>query len=191
MEDILKGDCFVRISYDRFGVLLRDELIASAAAERWNVPSGEVVKALLTCALDEDSRLSDTRNLHTVSISEIIDKLPKDPANALLYTTGIISKGGEKWGKNLMDLTRAYMNVLSGKDAVGDTSKARFTNQDSVGDKGYYVEIEQVAARMRASLLDSLVRERLGANAAKVLACFAGGKKMLESGVSSLSPSMK
>jgi len=183
-EFSLKTDCHIRLSYDRFGLLLRDELIANAASERWNKPAGEVIRSLLSCALIEDTELSETRTHELITISDIVEKLPreKDKVNALL--AGIIPKGGNPWGKNLMDVTRAYMAVMSGGDAISETASTSFVAQDGSGDKGWYVMIEGICQRMRASLLSQLVKEKLGDDAARVLACFAGGKKMLESGVS-------
>jgi DNA-directed RNA polymerase III subunit RPC3 len=178
----LESSCHLRLSYNRFGVIMRNELIVGATKDRWNVPTSEVMRALLAGELNEASDLGESRTHKPMSISGIIDNIPREISPVLL--SGIIQKGGSSWSKNLMDVTRAYTAVMACMDSARGMQGDAFLQEDGSGDKAWYVTVEGICTRLRMGVMNQLVREKLGNHAARVLTCFSTGNKILETTVS-------
>jgi DNA-directed RNA polymerase III subunit RPC3 len=174
----LKPDIPLRINYDRFNVLIRDELIVRAAEDRWNRGVAEVLRATLIAALGDDSHLSDGRTYNAVGFNDILDSIPSS-AHPYLFAgmTGISSSSS----KAIPEIVRQYLRILVDEDALSG-SGTRFLSSDS--DRTYRVELELISNRMRESMMAELVRERLGSKAARVLSVVAKAGKISETMVS-------
>ena len=169
----MKSDVVLRLNYDRYGVIIRDELIAKAANDRWNVAAAEVVRALLAAVLNEESRLNETRS-NAAGLNAIVENIPKS-----VYPTLAAGIAGVT-SKNASEVVRQYLNVMSGADLLDRSKGAPFLGGDDSSNPVFHVELEAVAVRIRASLMMELVRERLGARAARVLATVAKAHKITE-----------
>jgi len=174
----------LRVNYDRYGVLIRDELIIKAAEDRWNVAAAEVMRAILAASLDEDATLADGRTHDDVKLNAIIDRIPQSSHPLLM--AGIA--GAEN--SSIPEVVRQYLKILAGEDQVIGNGGA-FLQRNDASDPGYKVELESVCRRLRASLLTELVRERLGKKAARVLAVVAKASKAGETTVSDISKSSR
>ncbi|RSH81385.1 RNA polymerase III subunit C82 [Saitozyma podzolica] len=153
----LKPDVALRINNDRYGVLIRDELVVKAAEDRWNKGAAEVVRAVLAASLDEESTLKDTRTLADVGFNEIVERIPNK--------AHVVKVHGE--------IVRTYLAILAGEDQMLANGGAFLRREGSSSNPGFKVELESIAVRLRASLLSELVRQRLNDPAARVLAVVA------------------
>jgi DNA-directed RNA polymerase III subunit RPC3 len=173
----LKPNIHLRVNFDRFGVLMRDELIIKAAEDRWNKGAAEVVRAVLAASLQDHSVLSDSRTHNEVGVTEIVDRL--SPSTHQLLVAGMAGSGS----KSVPEIVSQYLSVLAGEDQMVGNGGA-FLSRNTMADPGYMVEVESICTRLRASLLTELVRERLGVKAARVLAVVAKASKAGETTVS-------
>ena len=181
IEDIeysLNPSISLRINYDRYGVLVRDELIVKAAEDRWNKGAAEVVRAVLAASLVVDSVLANGRTNKEVGVDEIFERIP--PTSHVLLTTGMALTSK----KPVTEILRQYLSVLAGEDQIVENGGA-FLRRNDATSPGYTVELESVCRRLRATLLTEMVRERLGDKAARVLAVVAKASKVGETTVGS------
>lgn len=176
-EYSLKPDICLRINYDRYNVLIRDEAIIHAAEERWNLGAGVIMRAILACALKPESTMTDDRTPISVSVNEILDKIPKDRISVIVH-----GMEGAKSSRHV-EAVKQFLRVMAEEDAVLGSGNP-FLSVD-VGSTAYKVEFERIAAKLRENLLAKLVRERLGDHAARVLAVVARAGKVSETTVSS------
>ena len=178
IEYSLKPGIPLRLNYDRYNVLIRDEAIIHATEERWNLGAGVVMRAILVCALTDDSSMIDDRTPNGVSLNEILDKIPKE-------SVGLLVEGmdGSKSSRHA-EAVKQYLRVMAEEDAVSGSGNP-FLNVE-MGSSAYKVEFERIAVKLRENLMAKLVRERLGDHAARVLAVVARAGKVSETTVSSL-----
>jgi DNA-directed RNA polymerase III subunit RPC3 len=163
----LKPDVALRINNDRYGVLIRDELVVKAAEDRWNKGAAEVVRAVLAASLDEESTLKDTRTLADVGFNEIVERIPNKAYPTLM--AGLQGMSSKSTG----EIVRTYLAILAGEDQMLANGGAFLRREGSSSNPGFKVELESIAVRLRASLLSELVRQRLNDPAARVLAVVA------------------
>ena len=173
----LTQDVALRINHDRYGVLLRDEMVVKAAQDRWNKGAAEVVKAVLEASLDDESSIMDSRTHKDVGFNEIIERIP-----AALYPTLVAGLAGSS-SKPTTEIVKQYLSILAGEDQMLANGGAFLRREGSSTNPGYRVELESVCVRLRASLLSELVRQRLGDKAARVLAVVAKAQKASETTV--------
>lgn len=175
-EYSLRPEVSLRLNYDRFNVLIRDEAIIHAAEERWNLGAGVIMRAILSCALKDESEMADDRTVEGVGVNFILDKIPKDKI-------GLVVEGmdGSK-SSRYVEAVKQYLRVMAEEDAVLGSGNP-FLSVD-VGSTAYKVEFEQIAVKLRENLLAKLVRQKLGDHAARVLAVVARAGKVSETTVS-------
>ena len=173
----LKPDIPLRLNYDRYGVIMRDELVIKAARDRWNRGAAEVVRALLEVALNEESEMAEPRTERAVGVNEIVERIPQN--DYPLLPAGIAGSSS----KSIPDIVRQYLAVMSGDDLAGG-SGAPFLSKIEGNNPQYTVELEAICVKLRAGLMMELVRERLGDRAARVLATVAKAHKITEQAVS-------
>lgn len=176
----LKQDVHLRLNYDRYGVLMRNDLIVKAAEDRWNKGAGIVMRAVLDASLRDTSLLKDDRTHDPVGINSIISLIPPSSAPILLAGLGLSSKS------SIPDLVRAYLSVLAGEDQLTGTGAGAFLQREGSTNPGYKVEFEAICVKMREAMLSDLVREKLGDKAARVLAVVTRSSKAFETTVSSI-----
>ncbi|WVR07357.1 hypothetical protein IAU60_004398 [Kwoniella sp. DSM 27419] len=171
----LKNDIHLRVNYDRYGILIRNELIVKAAADRWNQGAGVVVRAILDAGLKDTSVLKDDRTHDAVGVNEIVDRIPHSDYPKLLAGLAVSSK------TSVPELVRNYLSILAGEDQMGGSGA--FLQRDGSSNPGYKVELEAICVKLRENLLSHLVREKLGDKAARVLAVVARSNKAFETTV--------
>lgn len=175
-EYSLKPNVHLRVNYDRYGVLMRDELIIKAAEDRWNKSAAEVVRAVLAASLDEDSVLAEGRTHKDVGVNEIVQVIPQ--SSYPLLVAGMVPASS----KSVPELVREYLSILAGEDQMIGNGGA-FLKRDGSTNPSYVVELESICKRLKATLLTELVRDRLGDRAARVLAVVAKASKAGETTV--------
>ncbi|KAK6910670.1 hypothetical protein I203_104702 [Kwoniella mangroviensis CBS 8507] len=174
----LQQDVYLRINHDRYGILIRNELIVKAAEERWNKSFGIILKATLDAALNESSRLNEERTNDSIGINEIVSLIPTEDYKYLTAGLLISSKS------TIPDIVRNYLNILSGDDGYSISgNNGNFLRRDNGTNPGYIVEFELICRRLKQNLLYQLVREKLGDKAARVLAVVNKSSKAFETTV--------
>lgn len=160
-------DVPLRVNYDKYNVLIRNELIIKAAEDRWNRAAGEVMRAVLTASLQYQHDPKEMRTDQPVGVTSIVDHLPTSSHKLLM--AGIAGQSS----KNVPELVRQYLAVMSGDDLASDNTGARFLSHTDHSSPSYFVEIENICTSLKASLLTELVRDRIDDKAARVLAVVA------------------
>ncbi|KAK4684578.1 DNA-directed RNA polymerase III subunit RPC3, partial [Tremellales sp. Uapishka_1] len=170
----------LRINYDKFGVLIRNQLVVQAAEDRWNKGAAVVLAGVLTASLHDQTNLRETRTYTGVGLPSVVGSIP--PAQHGVLVAGMA--GGTS--KSPSDLTRAYLGIMAGEDQMMGNGAA-FLQRDGSSNASYVVELESICGRLKQGLLSDLVKERLGEKAARVLAVVARANKAGETMVG-LSP---
>jgi DNA-directed RNA polymerase III subunit RPC3 len=163
----------LRLNYDRYGVIIRDELLVKSAADRWNAAAGEITRALLEVALVDESKLKDDASVD-VGLNQITEGYTKEKLSAL--QSGIIGAPS----KQTVDLIKEFLGVMSGDDRTDRMANAFLGNEGSY----FHLEFAAVAVKLRASLMMDLVRTHLGGKEARVLATVAKAQRITEQTVS-------
>lgn len=157
----LRQEVYLRLNHDRFGVIIRDELIVKATEDRWNRGAAIVMRALLDASIDEESTLANARTLRNIGVNEIGERIDKRDFEIML--AGMAGSSSRSAG----DLIKQYLSVMAGEDqALGNG--AAFCSRDIDSSPGYRVELDSICQRLRASILTELVKEMLGIKAARV-----------------------
>ncbi|KAK8854944.1 hypothetical protein IAR55_003683 [Kwoniella newhampshirensis] len=172
----LKSDIPLRVNYDRYGVLIRNELIVKAAEDRWNKGAGVVMRAILDASLRDTSVLRDDRTHDAVGPVEIMDRIPNTDYPLLLAGLGVSTKTA------VSDLVRHYLNLLAGEDQMVGAGGV-FLQKEGTTNPGYQVELEAICRRLRETMLTELVRQKLGDKAARVLTVVSKSSKVFETTV--------
>lgn len=172
----IRPNVALRLNNDRFGVVIRDEVIVKAASDRWNDAAAEVVRALLKAVFNEKSRLNNHASTQATA-DEIEKNIPKGKVG--LLQAGV---SGFK-SKVLADLIPIYLNTMSNVDNL-DRESNPFLSLDPSGRAAFQVEFEAIAVKARANLLLDLVRGTLGGRGARVLAAVAKAHHITEQQVS-------
>lgn len=160
-------DVRLRVNYDKFNVLIRNEMIIKAASDRWNEAAGEVMRAALAASLDAQIQTKEVRTDKAVGVNNIVSHLPTSKHKLLI--AGMAGSGT----RNIPEIVRQYLAVMSGDDLASDNTSTRFLSHSDHSNPSYWVEIEAICTALKASLLTELVRERIDDKAARVLAVVA------------------
>lgn len=169
----------LRVNYDKFNVLIRNEMLIKAAEDRWNAAAAEVLRAVLQASIEHQKEAKEMRTEEGVGINKIVDQIPTSQHKLLMAgITGVGSKG-------IPEIVRQYLAVMSGDDLATDQTGSRFLSHSDHSSPVYWVEIENICTSLKASLLIELVRERIDDKAARVLAVVARAHYASETMVSS------
>lgn len=160
-------DVSLRVNYDKYNVLIRNELLIKAAEDRWNRAAGTVMRAVLAASLEFQTEPKEIRTEHAVGVTAIVAQIPTS-AHKLLVA-GIAGQSS----KSIPEIVRQYLAVMSGDDLAADVTGARFLTHTDHSSPSYFVEIENICTSLKASLLTELVRDRIDEKAARVLAVVA------------------
>jgi len=164
--DVL-DDVPLRVNYDKYNVLIRNELLIKAAEDKWNSAAGEVLRAVLAASLDYQTEPREIRTEHAVGVTSIVAQIPTSKHKLLM--AGIAGQSS----KSIPEIVRQYLAVMSGDDLATDLTGARFLTHTDHSSPSYFVEIENICTSLKASLLTELVRDRIDEKAARVLAVVA------------------
>ena len=168
----------LRIDYDRFGVIIRNELLVDCAKDRWNEGAAEITRVVLDQVLGPDSRLGDAES-DFLDVNRLMDKFNKQSA-------AVLAAGMVGAPKNTADLIKEYIDLMSGSDRHSDQKNV---NAFLAADSGmYHVAFAIVGVKLRATLMMDLVRSHHGGKAARVLATVAKAHNVSEQMVSDMYP---
>jgi DNA-directed RNA polymerase III subunit RPC3 len=134
------------------------------------------MRAILAAALKDESTMSDDRTHMAVNINEIIDKIPKDKVGKIV--DGMEGSKASRYA----DAVKQFLRLMAEEDAVMGSGNPFLSFEP--GSSAYKVEFERIAVKLRENLMAKLVRERLGEQAARVLAVVARAGKVSETTVS-------
>lgn len=160
-------DMPLRVNYDKFNVLIRNELLIKAAEDRWNAAVGVVLRAVLAASLEHQTEPRELRTEHPVGVTAIVSFIPTSAHKLLM--AGMAGQSS----KSVPEIVRQYLAVMSGDDLASDITGARFLTHTEHSSPSYWVEIENICTSLKASLLTELVRDRIDEKAARVLAVVA------------------
>lgn len=160
----------LRANYDKYNVLIRNEMIIQAATDRWNAAAGEVMRAALAASIDSQSDPRELRTSVAVNVTQIVDRIPQHAYKLLM--AGMVGTGS----KNIPEITRQYLAVMSGDDLASGGGGGRFLTHSDGTSPTFFVELEAICTALKHSLLTELVRERIDEKAARVLAVIAEAK---------------
>ncbi|KAL7423505.1 RNA polymerase III subunit C82 [Cryptotrichosporon argae] len=167
----------LRVNYEKFDVLLRNEVIVKAAEDRWNRAAAEVMRAVLAATLDTQVSAAEKRTARPAGVNTIMDHLAKDAAGGV-PTAKLLAYGLAGGGKmSLPELVRQYLGLMAGDGELGPGSGGQghvvhaFLSKSEAGSSPtYLVEFDAVCAKVTDALVMELVRQRLGDKGARVLA---------------------
>lgn len=157
----------LRVNYDKYNVLIRNEMLIKAAEDRWNAAAGEVLRAALTASLDEQTAPQELRTEKAVGVTSIVQNIPQSKHKLLV--AGMAGSSS----KSVPEIVRQYLAVMSCDDLASDQSVVRYLSHSNHQNPSYWVEIEAICTSLKASLLTELVRERIDDKAARILAVIA------------------
>ncbi len=173
----LRPDVLLRVNYDKYSVLIRNQLIVKAAEDRWNVGAATVMSAVLASSLQEQNSPKETRTHDAVGLNTIMANVR--PESYKVLVAGMAGSSS----KNQAEIVRQYLQIVAGEDMMVGNGGS-FLQREGTTNSAYKVELETICQMLRASLLSELVRQRLGEKAARVLAVVARASKAGETMVS-------
>ncbi|TIC04127.1 hypothetical protein E3Q17_00594 [Wallemia mellicola] len=177
-----KENAYFRVNYEHYNVRLRNRLIAAEAAKRWNEQSGLIMEAFLR-ATEETKK--DTQNHVHDTISELvaIHQVAKYIPQENTLKKGIVLSNKEN---NVQKLVAEYCQILSSQDFPGPAGASTRFLQKAGSSKEYHVCYETVCARIKRSLVDSLVKEQFGDEAARIINIVLEKGKLEEKHISTI-----
>jgi DNA-directed RNA polymerase III subunit RPC3 len=173
VEYSLRKDVPLCINHDRYGVLIRDQIIADAAASHWNDGAGEVMRAVLAASLaaadaspEAEATLGAPRTEPAVSVTRVQEYV--NDARVLTRDIRLHKKSKTGDGSGVKT-TPEYLQVMAGRDQSGEDTRAYLAVESHGSNTTYFVELQRVCVALRASLLKAIVEDRLGPDARRVL----------------------
>ncbi|KAJ7684718.1 RNA polymerase III subunit RPC82-domain-containing protein [Mycena polygramma] len=173
-EDVVDPTVYFRVNCDKFNIHIRNALIVKAAKERFNDGAALVLKTTLKVTESKQKDVSDVRT-EPVTVSNIAVSLSdqEDLASGLILKT-----------KNPSNTTciKDYLGVLSCAD--NPTPAGRAAAFLSYGSSKVQIEFETICKRLRRRVLESVTRERHGAEGVRILRLLLDTGKMDEKQIS-------
>lgn len=157
----------LRVNYDKFNVLIRNEMLMKSAEDKWNAAAAEVLRAILAASLSTQTEARDIRTEQGVGLTSIVDEIPTSKHKLLM--AGMAGSSS----KNTPEIVRQYLAVMSCDDLASDQTVVRYLSHSTHQNPTYWVEIEAICTSLKANLLTELVRERIDEKAARILAVIA------------------
>ncbi|KAJ6488649.1 RNA polymerase III subunit RPC82-domain-containing protein [Mycena vitilis] len=173
-EDVVDPTVYFRVNCDKFNIHIRNTLIVKAAKERFNDGAALVLKTTLKVTESKQKDVSDVRT-EPVTVSNIAVSLSdqEDLASGLILKT-----------RNPSNTTciKDYLGVLSCAD--NPTPAGRAAAFLSYGSSKVQIEFETICKRLRRRVLESVTRERHGAEGVRILRLLLDTGKMDEKQIS-------
>ena len=170
---------------------MRNELVVKAASDRLNPEAAQVVLSLLAVNADASSSLAQSQS-PPVTVHQIVHQLP---ANLKLHR-GIFDPTDHLGpSSSPAELVSCFCALLAAEDnptASGARTqilaKVKGARDSSAS---YAIDYEGVCRRLKGRVLDSVVRERWGDDAGRVMAVVLKNGKMDEKHVSPPPPFLR
>ncbi|KAJ6547130.1 RNA polymerase III subunit RPC82-domain-containing protein [Mycena capillaripes] len=173
-EDVVDQTVYFRVNCDKFNIHIRNTLIVKAAKERFNEGAALVVKTTLKVTESKQKDVTDVRT-EPVSVSNIAVSLSdqEDLASGLILKTKNPSNSA---------CIKDYLGMLACAD--NPTPAGRAAAFLSYGSSKVQVEFETICKRLRRRVLESVTRERHGAEGVRILRLLLDTGKMDEKQIS-------
>ncbi|KAF5372865.1 hypothetical protein D9758_001710 [Tetrapyrgos nigripes] len=195
-DTIVDDTIHFRVNPDKFAVHLRNELIVKAARERFNEGAALVVRAALK--LTENGQI-DVREAKSepISISNIALHLSSAEDLEILHSGLIYSSSSSSSKKSLPSSTtciKDYIGMLSCADNPTPQGRAQaflsFTRSSSgasssAGGGKIQIDFDIIAKRLRRKLLETVTKEKFGAEGLRIVRLLLDGGKMDEKQITS------
>ncbi|KAI0028524.1 RNA polymerase III subunit RPC82-domain-containing protein [Vararia minispora EC-137] len=177
-EEVVDDEVYFRVNYDRFNVHIRNQIVVTAARERFNDGASAVIQATLAATLSKQKSMKDPRS-DPASLADIASHIPDDS----VLTSGLVFASTKKPPKALAAI-KEYVGLLSCVDnATTSGAAARFVSTTSSGSR-VQVEFERLGARLRQRVLEAVARERHGDDGVRVVRLLLSTGKMDERQIS-------
>ncbi|GHJ85795.1 hypothetical protein NliqN6_2197 [Naganishia liquefaciens] len=176
---------YLRINYEVYDLKLRNKLVESAVASRWNRPAGYVMKAILKASAEHKSYMRQTVS-GPVSVHGLLTLMEEFERDSLALGFGAkVPAKKERLG----ELLAAYAALLSGDDdgSIVKNDSAFLEKDASVGRSSgnmYRVMFEQSCGKMKQQLLEQVVEQNWGPRAKRIVKVMLHGGKMGEQSIS-------
>ncbi|KZT44098.1 hypothetical protein SISSUDRAFT_1085644 [Sistotremastrum suecicum HHB10207 ss-3] len=171
-DDEIDETVYFRVNYTKFHIHIRNQLLEDAARERYNTGAASALRAVLQASETQQIRLTDVRS----------DGVPTSKISMFLRDDDNLSKGLvlSKSASNSAAL-KEYLGILASADnPAAGASSAPFISIGGGGTGKVYVEFALACKRLRIRVLESVVRERYGEEAVRILRILIDTGKMDE-----------
>lgn len=177
----LVQDIPIRLNHDRYGILIRDEIISKAVSDRWNTGAGITMRAVLLASMTEASSLADNRTPEAVAAANVVKCIPAAHASpAMPLMRDLVGQSS----KSTSEHVRQYLQILAGDDQAGSRTEVFLFKPASSNEAKYQVELERVAKILRQAILLDMVRQQLTNVHARVLSVVMAAQVASEETVS-------
>ncbi|KAH9854061.1 RNA polymerase III subunit RPC82-domain-containing protein [Lenzites betulinus] len=162
VEDDLTVDdaVYFRVNCERFNVHIRNQLIETAASERYNDCAAAVLRATLKSTEAKQRKLSDVRSDPT-SFANVAMHIPDDTDLA----AGLVLQSSRT--PPTMTIIKEYLGILASAD--NPTPAGRAGSFVSLGGSKVQVEFEIIARRLQRRVLEAVARERHGDEGVRIM----------------------
>ncbi|KAG6854968.1 hypothetical protein C0991_009791 [Blastosporella zonata] len=174
-EFVVEDTVYFRVSFDKFNVHIRNSLIVKAATERYNADAALVVQAALKVTESTQKCVSDART-DPMSVASISLQLSEnDLSSGLVFSSKKVASSA---------YIKDYLGMLSSAD--NPTPAGRAGSFVSYSSSKVQVEFEIIGRRLQRRVLESVARERHGAEGVRILRLLMDTGKMDEKQVSKI-----
>ncbi|KAI8074564.1 hypothetical protein BC940DRAFT_230913 [Gongronella butleri] len=153
---------FFTVNYDKYNMLLRNEMIVDFATEKHNRTAGQIIQAFFDHGKKQMKLISEDDTPPATPL-HIANLLPVDVAqrNDIVLQHESMS-AHQKQTPGLQDIVRAYISLLQA-DVAGFVKI-----KDGAGANQYTVNLAKLRTTMKRRVLESLLRERFGVATCRV-----------------------
>ncbi|EMD38586.1 hypothetical protein CERSUDRAFT_153553 [Gelatoporia subvermispora B] len=170
-EDVVAEEVYFRVNCDRFNVHVRNDIIVTAAVERFNESAGLVLRAALKATEGKQKSVSDIRSDPT-SVANISMQLSEE----VDLSAGLALPSSKK--PSNMTMLRDFLGILASAD--NPTPSGRAASFISFTGSKVQVEFEIIGRRLRQRVLETIARERHGDEAVRIIRLLLDAGKMDE-----------
>ncbi|KAF9072978.1 RNA polymerase III subunit RPC82 helix-turn-helix domain-containing protein [Rhodocollybia butyracea] len=176
-----------RVNFDKFNIHSRNALIEKTVQERYNAGAALVMRAILNITEGSQTSVTDVRS-EPISISNIVLHLSSEEDEETLIS-GLIQPSSRLMSSGTC--IKEYLGLLSNADNPTPAGRAgAFLELSSKGGGGgggkVLVLFDIIARRLRRQVLESVARERHGAEGVRVLRLLMDTGKLDEKQISKM-----
>ncbi|KAF9234765.1 RNA polymerase III subunit RPC82-domain-containing protein [Melanogaster broomeanus] len=169
-EDVVDDDVYFRVNFDKFNIHIRNKLIETAVAERFNHCAALVMRATLKATESKQKSVSEIRSDPTSTAAIAMHTPDDDDLSSGLATTS--KKPSDA------SLVKDYLGLLACAD--NPTSAGKSASYVSLSDNKVYVEFDIISKRLKRRVLEAVTRERHGDDGVRVVRLLLDVGKMDE-----------
>ncbi|KAH0584090.1 DNA-directed RNA polymerase III subunit RPC3 [Termitomyces sp. J132] len=174
-ENAVEETVYFRLNFDKFNVHIRNSLVVKAAKERYNADAALVLHAALKLTESSQKNVSEVRS-DPMSVASISLQLSEhDLSSGLVFSSKRTTNSS---------CIKDYLGMLSAAD--NPTPAGRAGSFVSFSSSKVQVEFEIIGRRLRRRVLESVTRERHGAEGVRILRLLLETGKMDEKQVSKI-----